>query len=553
MPLVTVEPNVRRMIEGLRDTGYSFEAAIADIVDNSITAEASHVNVWVGFAARGEVQVRISDDGYGMSYGELLNAMRYGSDEHENPHRLGKFGLGLKTASTSFCRRLTVVSRPKLEPGATPNVATWDLDVVEAENAWMLDIGESPRNLTDQFEDEMEQLAQDGRPAPTSGTMVLWDKVDRLLVRRHGGGYTNPEQALTLRRVRMEKHLRMVFKRYLDPADNRARTLTIAVNGTPLLPWDPFCEKFVAPELERTIAVLPPDASESDAPSEISIRAFILPAAAEVADPEYASALWAGNDRQGFYVYREGRVIEGPTWLTLYSNEPHMALLRVEISFDARLDPIFGVGIKKSGLELDPGLAEALQEIAGPLRREANVRYRRGAANRTANRESAGVRPSEVVIGRRSPELRLPTTVSRADGSVTMTNNVQDNLRVVEPGGMPNARYRFFLDEAVEDLSVVRTPQLEDGVLWQPSLGRGSARTKVAINTSHDWYRKAYLPNASNSPLVQAIEFLLFALAQAELNNTGDALQPHFEEFRVEVSRNLRKLVADLPEPPEEA
>ena len=122
-----VPPDTRRVVEGFRDTGYTFNSAVADIVDNSITANASVVSVMVDLDPYGDPHVWVGDDGDGMTLEGLEDAMRYGSRRRTERHSLSRFGLGLKTASTSFCRRLTVVSRT-LSSGT--HSATWDIDLI---------------------------------------------------------------------------------------------------------------------------------------------------------------------------------------------------------------------------------------------------------------------------------------------------------------------------------------------------------------------------------------------------------------------------------------
>jgi hypothetical protein len=165
-----VLPDPKRVIEGLRDTGYQIETAIEDIIDNSIAAEATKIEVNLEMDIAGNVEVRIADNGYGMERDELIDAMRYGSKIRLNPASLGKFGLGLKTASTAFCRQLSVIS--KTSKGTEYAKATWDLDHVAKVGKWEL-------ALSAPSKDELKRLqkvASDG-----SGTLVVWDKVDRLL------------------------------------------------------------------------------------------------------------------------------------------------------------------------------------------------------------------------------------------------------------------------------------------------------------------------------------------------------------------------------------
>ncbi len=129
-------PDPVRMVEGLRDTGYQFNTAVADVIDNSIAADATFVDILLNMDYRGNIVLEIYDDGVGMDRDALINAMKYGSRPRPSPASLGKFGLGLKTASTAFCRRLSVISR---DTSKEPLIrATWDLDHVRDENKWEL-------------------------------------------------------------------------------------------------------------------------------------------------------------------------------------------------------------------------------------------------------------------------------------------------------------------------------------------------------------------------------------------------------------------------------
>jgi hypothetical protein len=542
-----VEPNTARVVDGFRDTGYSFEASIADLIDNSIEAGASRIGVQIALTVAGEVLVHVADDGCGMDLDGLENAMRYGSSKKEDQHRLGRFGLGLKTASTSFCRKLTVLTSRGPTGGAPLYAATWDLDVIAEQNEWILSLGEADPNESDLYGEAMDALFEGAEATASSGTVVQWDKVDRLLRKQQGGAYKNPESALERRVARLRTHLSTVFQRYLDPNDERAGNISILVNGKRVEPWDPFCEAFPEVEAEKvqTWAI---DDGGGTLQGEIRLRAFILPPANEVESASFPAAAQISNDKQGIYVYRENRLIEGPSWLNIGAADTHMNRLRVELSFPAPLDPLFGVGIKKSGLHLDPGLFDELDKVLAPIRREADRRNRRGRAKAAAT-AGTGLRPADRTIDTEKGGLSLPTTSKGGDGSLTLKNNLVNDLEVLGPGGVPNPEFRIRVEDEAEGIHIVHTESLEDGVLWSPSFGKGSGDTKVSINTSHDWYRKAYLPNSANSPLTQAIEFLLFALAQAEMNNTRIDLSEVFEVFRVEVSRNLRRLVAELPEP----
>ena len=346
--------------------------AVADLIDNSIEAGATAIDVQVFLAADGKPGVSIADDGCGMDREGLLNAMRYGAADVDDPSRLGRFGLGLKTASTGFCRSLTLVSTPG---GGVPEMfATWDLDVVAEKNSWLYEIGEMTPSQADAFDEARDVLAELSGDRPDKGTLVIWDKVDRLLVKKQGGVFRDPAAALKTKTWRLSEDLAMVFQRYLDPDDDRARTVVIAVNGERVGPWDPFCERWaeVQPVLHNVLQLGHADGEDL---GEVLVRGFILPKKNEIDDPAYGEEADISLRNQGVYVYRENRMIEGPIWLGLI-RDTHLNQLRIDISYQAIHDEFFIVDVKKKHLKLEPDLKEAITYILIRLRTEADNRSR---------------------------------------------------------------------------------------------------------------------------------------------------------------------------------
>ena len=201
MRLQVHRPNASAIVASLRSIGYSFSTALADLIDNSISAGAKNVDI--GFRTQPEPYVAILDDGCGMSYEELLNAMRHGGEgpsQARHSADLGRFGLGLKTASLSQCRQLTVVTLK----AAVLSASRWDLDVVEQHGDWTLqilddaEIAPLPRLV--------ELLAQE------SGTIVLWRDLDRALE-----GSLQPDAGLSRLIDDSREHLALVFHRYINP------------------------------------------------------------------------------------------------------------------------------------------------------------------------------------------------------------------------------------------------------------------------------------------------------------------------------------------------
>jgi hypothetical protein len=525
---VIVEPDVERIVEGLRDTGYDFNTAVADIIDNSIAAGADMVHVHVVLDYGGQVYVSVADNGVGMDREDLINAMKYGSKKRLDPASLGKFGLGLKTASSAFSRRLVVVSRPVSSTSVLK--AIWDLDDLKKSDAWRLQIDTpAPEELA-----VLEEVAKDH-----SGTAVIWDRVDRLLT-----DYKRPDgKAMknALKRIEsiLSERIAMIYQRFLDPRDQRARNVVIRLNGSAVLAWDPFClAEIKKPVSERTVPVMLPSGQESS----FLVRAFILPRKEEFSSDENRIAARISNDLQGIYVYRENRLIHGPDWLGMFKMEPHFSLLRVELSFTHEVDEAFQVDIKKSRILLNTDLYDWLRDqfLVAP-RREAENRSRKGAASSAKGVAALLHKASNNAIGMRVASLATPKVVTRdlKTGAVDLENN----------SGHQKAKLRIVVPDSPSAVHLSIETSLDDGVLWEPTLINGT--TAVTLNASHPYYIKAYLPNEANSPLIQALDFLLWSLAQAELNNVSEENRDAFQEFRIEVSRNLKKLVADLPDPVE--
>jgi hypothetical protein len=523
---IEVPPDVARISEGLRDTGYDFVTAVADIIDNSIAAEATIVDVRFGADFAGKLLVSVGDNGTGMDRDGLINAMRYGSKQRPSAKSLGKFGLGLKTASTAFCTRLSVISRPSGE--APPLIATWDLEDMARQNSWSLLLGVP----------EPAHVALLDEVAPThSGTLVLWENVDRLLDTYKDRNAKPFRKALERLEASLRDHIGMVYQRFLDKADTRERSIEIRLNGKTVGPWDPFCVvETHKPASEVVVPVQLPNGTKTS----FSVRAFILPRKEEFSSDTNRDAARISNELQGVYVYRENRLIHGPDWMGMYKQEPHFSLLRVELSFDHTLDDAFQVDIKKSRILLDETLFEYLRDkfLAGP-RRTAEQRYRRGMASVATGAAALLHGTSSNVIQQKAGALSTPTVavVDPQAGKVQLTNKA----------GSTVATLRILAPTSLGSVRVTTADTLVDGVLWEPVLDNQGALA-VALNTGHPYYTKAYLPNKSNSTVVQALDYLLWALANAELDNINDSTKEAFEEFRVEVSRNLKKLVADLPD-----
>jgi hypothetical protein len=357
--LLSVEapPKASLLIESMRDIGYSLETALADVIDNSITAGAKTINVHVDTAGN-EAWIGILDDGSGMTKAELIDSMRLGSRHPHEPrsrHDLGRFGLGLKTASFSQCRRLTVVARK----GRVTSAAIWDLDHVAREEKWSLLI---PNDLT--AIPLMERLGSEG-------ALVIWERLDRAM------GEIDSESARKhfVRRVaEARQYLELVFHRYLSGERGSAR-VTILLNNQPLEPFDPFNSAHPATMRGQTEKV--PVGKHI-----VEITAYTLPHHRNVTQAEWDK--YAGPagylKNQGFYLYRERRLIVSGTWFGLARQMELTKLARVKIDIPNALDAEWNVDIKKASARPPLPVRERLQGIINELGAPSRTVYtRRGA------------------------------------------------------------------------------------------------------------------------------------------------------------------------------
>ena len=344
MRKIKTPPRASILIESLRDIGYTLETALADLIDNSITSAASNIHILADTSGP-EPSICVLDDGTGMNESELLAAMRLGSrspSDIRSPTDLGRFGLGLKTASFSQCRRLTVVTRQK---GKT-SVACWDLDDVVATDEWLIEV---PDNT-----DEIPWIDRLGK----SGTLLVWEKLDRLTNDRP----SDPDRAQFIRALDdASAHLELVFHRFLsnEPGQKQIR---IYLNERPLEPFDPFHRGHSA-TLEGPIEKI------KVGEEEVIVQPFTLPHHQKVSIKEWEK--YAGPEgyvkNQGFYVYRSRRLILHGTWFGLARQMELTKLARVKIDMPSGLDSNWKIDVKKASAQPPYQVKDRLRRIIAVL------------------------------------------------------------------------------------------------------------------------------------------------------------------------------------------
>ena len=347
-------PHASALIESMRDLGYSLETAVADIIDNSITARATRIDI-LSDTAGDDPAIGILDNGTGMTEAQLVEAMRPGSRnplENREEHDLGRFGLGLKSASFSQCRRLVVLTR---RDGITCS-AVWDLDEVARTNEWTISLDSNAADVP--WQDRLGE----------NGTLVIWQQLDRL-----SGGISQDSarradhinRAIAL----AERHIRLVFHRFMEEG---TRPVSIWLNGRKLTPIDPFAKKHAAHQED-------PEDRLQLAGGEVIFQCFTLPHHKAMAKQEWDELGGPeGHLRsQGFYVYRGRRLIIAGSWLGLARQTELTKLCRIRVDIPNTMDASWKIDVKKASAQLPPAVRERMRHIVERFSQTSKRTYQR--------------------------------------------------------------------------------------------------------------------------------------------------------------------------------
>lgn len=332
------EPSANILIQGLRSIGYSFQTAVADIIDNSITADAKEVRIFYDPASE-KPYFSICDNGSGMSDEEFDNALDFGTKKQRNfsdKKDLGRFGLGLKTASLSQCKKLTVITK---QTGVLRG-AYWDVDDIIQTNSWQ---------LTYLSQEEIEKLPNDVMnylKGKESGTIVLWEKFDR--IRK-----TTSDFPATMHRIVQSdvlNHCALVFHRFYDE-------MPIYINNERIPKRDPFLD-----ESSRCIS-RPEMTIPTDTPFPIVVRAYRMPAENDLSKEE--AELLGGKSSlltdDGLYIYRNNRLIAWGSWMKLEHRNLYTHLARIKIDIPSSIDQEWGLDVKKSMAIIPDSIKEKIR------------------------------------------------------------------------------------------------------------------------------------------------------------------------------------------------
>lgn len=334
---ILTQPSAAPVIQSLRNIGYNSQTAIADIIDNGIDAGATDIKINFEYG-NGNGYIHIQDNGIGMTEEELQIAMTIGSKdprEERNKNELGRFGMGLKTASFSLGERLSVITRKN----GIISERCWDLDYVSEHNEWKL------------FKSIPEEVKRKiGAIHSNNGTIVFIDKLDRFC--GYGMDKVIKHNSFNNKIGRVRRYLEMVFHLKLENG------LNLSINGNSLTPWDPFLS--ARPKtIEGESQIIRVNRKK------VKVTPYVLPHPSAFNEIEFkeAAGLKGWRDQQGFYIYREGRLVNYGDWFGIFSKDNFSELVRIKVDFTNDADDDWKIDVKKSSIAIPEDAKENLKAI----------------------------------------------------------------------------------------------------------------------------------------------------------------------------------------------
>ena len=350
----TIIPPATSLLKGLRAIGYNFSTAVADIIDNSITAQANEIKMY--FDPLDETPYfLIFDNGYGMNASELENAMLFGSDREgkiDCEQDLGRFGLGLKSASLSQCKKFVVISKRY----GRINAMSYDIDEIEKTNNWDLQILSQEEINAYPYVEKLSKI--------DSGTIVIWNKFDKI-ESESGDNFENSFRSIV---ADMKKHIEYVFHRYYDQ-------ISIYINEKRIEKRDPFLLTSLKGQHGRKT-----DIKIKGCERPIEVIPHTLPFANTLSQEEKALL---GNpksiyDEQGFYIYRNKRLIYWGNWMHMGYKSELNKLARIQVDIPSDLDEMWSLDVKKSSAKIPDIIKEQIKSAIeeSTIKSKRVIRYR---------------------------------------------------------------------------------------------------------------------------------------------------------------------------------
>ncbi|MED4061109.1 ATP-binding protein [Priestia megaterium] len=493
-------PNAGLFIAALRNLGYNNISAINDIIDNALDAEADKVIVKIE-KVNGVFVISIIDNGYGMDFDILDQALRLGSAvERDITAELGKFGMGLSTASISIAQVLEVLTKQPQSDEILKSAQ--DVNEIIKANSFIKYLGEPSKQDLEFFNQYLGEKGQ--------GTIVRMIDCDRL-TNKNVNNFA----------ARLTKEIGRTFREYINAGRE------FYVNGKKVEAEDIYMlseggEIYSDEEYEFTFK----DEDGTEKKETIRVRLGILPDFG----PAGSSERKINAATQGFYVMRNNREIEKGSTLGFYTRHPQLNRFRGEIFFSATLDDNMGVNFQKNGVDLDQAIFDKIHTDVKHQIIAINRMLQKGKAAKGA--QDIDHKESERHINKKAPLLRTP----KPSDDVGKQINKQKN----EEGGRGKDKNPRKPREDVR----VRFEAQHDGKAGHIYEARMEGKTTVIVwNIDHPFYERFVVGTKDDKALSTSIDFMIYSLATAELNIMNDETLDMIEEFKNVMSLNLNTLL----------
>lgn len=497
-------PNAAKLISSLRNTGYDSYAAVEDIIDNSIDAQARVVKIVVGHDKK-DLRITIADNGSGMDEGVLDEALKLGSlTDKDEVSDLGKFGMGLCTASISMARRLEVITKVD---GSDALYSCQDLDEIIKRDEFVKVLRKA--NKTE--EATLSELS--GK----RGTVVVLSNVDRL-------SDTNVSQFA----AKLTRDIGRIYRRFIESG------IAFYVNGKKVEVNDPLMLSREGTEIYSDEVYELPGNAVSGKKEEVRVRVVILP---EV-NSELEKDMKMNVPSQGFYVLRNNREVAAGETLGVYTKHNDLNRLRFELSFSASIDNEMGVRFTKDGVSPTQAITDFLkQEIGGQIVSIRSAMFKDKMTDKASQIDHGS---SEAVIAQRAkflitPEAQIEKRGPRegvGDGDRKTPEDTKDRKNFRQTKTSPKG-----LGARFETATMGK-----EGTLYE-----AYQEGKIIVirwNAEHPFYGRAIVANKDSKSIISALDYLVFALASAELKNTNDDNAELMINVKSIMSANLRTLLS---------
>ena len=475
MENINITPNAGKLITSLRYLTYTNETAIADIIDNSFDAGADNVNVLID-----DDFILIVDDGCGMTPEIMREAIKLGSDTEKEQGCLGKFGMGLVTASISMGRKLEVMSRDIYADAASKVVLS--IDHIKETNNW--------EGISEPVDNESEKLLE----RLGHGTIVKISQLDSI---RSG------IVPITI------KHLRLVFRNFLSAGRN------ITVNGTKLTPIDPLNR-----DLDDTEILFDEDIELDGEKIHVVVAHIDTDKSDEAAKYNDNDHLRVGPMSQGFYIVRNNREIAEAQLLGIMGRHPSLNRFRCEVSYNGGLDERFGINFTKNRVEIGQALQDKLSANVKPLMNLIANQGRRWTEIKGS--EKIDHNDAETVISKRKSLLKTKNTWKEA----RHRKEGGDIHRVRPPKPNDDPNFERLKVRHIQPGSRAMAAEIGEADLGEfgPMFECYFEGSKIVIhwNIRHPFHSKVIAKYSGDKNVITPIDLLIYSLAQEYLTISDD-------------------------------